>query len=448
MSLFSRRIRPATWLTPALLGVAALLLSLCGGPGALAAEPVAPSAPSLKEMSPEVAALVKALESADAKDRAAAVDGLLKLGSASAPAIPKLAAALMDKSPEVRWRAARAVAEIASGSTTLSSSLMAGLKNPEPLVRAYSAQALGRLGDNRTEVAEALAPLLTDKEPRVRRAAIRTIRQLKLPRSVSIPLFVKTLDSADPNDAIAAVQTLAEAGAEAMPFLLDALKQPRAAYWASVAISEVGPPAKAAVPDLIKMLSSDEPELAFQACMALGSIGPDAKTALPDLEKILNAKVMLGVKYAAAFALGRIATPDDSAAMSALNKAGQTDDKFMQIVCAAALARLHPKDTNEVAKAVKLLIAALNSDDPRLRQASARALQELNHASAVAGPALLAALKDADTDVAMNAIDALGSLGPQSAPKSPSCSRSRSCAHRRCACCRVWGPMPSRRSLA
>ena len=206
------------------------------------------------------------------------------------------------------------------------------LKDDSPQVKAYAASALGHLGDDRPQVAEAMANLLTDSDPVVRRAAPGALRQMKLPREVSIPLFVKVLSNADEGAVMGALQTLAESGEKAVPFLLDALKQPKAAYWACLALAEIGPPAKAAVPDLARLTASDQPEMRLQACMALGAIGPDATSATPGLIKILQSDQMAGVRYGAAFALGRIA-PNDSAAIIALQKAGASDDKFLQIVC-------------------------------------------------------------------------------------------------------------------
>ncbi len=298
----------------------------------------------------------------------------------------------------------------------MSAALADGLRDADAQVRAYSAYALGRLGDARPPVAEAVSALLTDPDPMVRRAALRGLRQMKLPREVSIPLFVKTLSTADQSAVMGGIQTIAESGENALPFLMDALKQPRAAYWACLVLAEIGPAAKAAVPELIKLASSGEPEMRLQACMALGAIGPDAAAALPMLSNIVHSDPLPGVRYAAAFAIGGIGVRD-VASLAALKKAAESDDKFLKIVAAAALARIDPNDKAEVTAAVKLLLEGLQSDSVQVRRASARALQDLKSSSDIVGPALVTALKDKDPAVVGSSLTALAALGPQVVPQ-------------------------------
>lgn len=364
----------------------------------------------------DLASLVKNLNAQDAKDRAAAIDGLADMGADAKPAVSALVGTLGDKSADVRWRAARALGAIGDDNRAVSAALTAALKDESPLVRAYAASALGRLEDTRPDVAEAMAGMLTDEDAMVRRAALRSLRQMKLPREVSIPLFVKTLTHADQMGMMAAIQTIAESGEKAVPFLVDALGQPRAAYWAALTLAEMGPLAKPAVPGLARLLSSNEPETRLQACMALGAIGADAQSALPALVKILGSDPLPGVRYAAAFAIGGIRVRDE-AAIAALRKAGQSNDKFLRIVAAAALARILPDDKAEVTAAVKLLIDGLKSDSVQLRQASARALQELKSASDIVGPALISALKDSDPMVQHDSLVAIASMGPVMLPQ-------------------------------
>ena len=360
--------------------------------------------------------VAKKLASADEKERAAAVDALTELGENAKPAVPALVGALRDKAPEVRWRAARALAAIGNDNITVSHGLTAGLKDENAQVRAYSAYAFGALKDDRSEVADTMFVLLTDSDAMVRRAAMKALRQMKLPREVSIPLFVKTLSHADQTAVMGAMQTISEAGDAAVPFLIDALKRPESAYWACLTLAEIGPPARGAVGPVAQLLTAKEPEIRLQACMALGAIGSDAKEALPGLLKLLQNDSLAGVRYSAAFAIGGIGVADEGA-ISALNAAIESNDKFLATVAAAALLRIQPGNKKESAKAVKLLLDGLQTGDERIRQASARALFELKTSSDVLGPALIAALKNSDPAVAKDSLQALGALGPAFLPQ-------------------------------
>ena len=53
-------------------------------------------------------------------------------------------------------------------------------------------------------------------------------------------------------------------------------------------LARIGPDAKAAVPDLVKMLQANDIRVRKYAARALGQIGPDAGVAVPDLIKALN----------------------------------------------------------------------------------------------------------------------------------------------------------------
>lgn len=400
MTLFVRR----SWRSAALRATGLLLMGAIGAVGDRGASAA------------DATALAKDLSAKEAKTRADAVDAIGDLGPQGKDAAAALVAALNDTSPDVRWRAARALANVGLSEDNVVSGLMADLKDENPTVRAYSAYALGMLGANSPPVVEGLAGLTTDKESLVRRAALRSLQKLKLPTAVSIPLFVKTLSSAQPDAVSAALQTIAEAGEKAVPFLQAALDHPQAASWACIALSEMGPAAKESVPALTKLLSSKQPNLRLDACMALGAIGPDAKGALPALAKLVESDPFPGVRYAAAFAIGGIAT-QSSAAESVLEKMSAGDDKFLRTVAAWAMARMDPKNEARLTKATNLLIEGLESGNPAVRLAAVRALQDLRPASDKVGPALVAALKDADPEVAKNAISALGSMGPQITPQ-------------------------------
>ncbi len=227
---------------------------------------------------PDPAALIKNLKAEDVKQRVAAVDGLADMGPEARSAGPALAPLLKDPSPEVRWRTARAIASVGHAGSETAAALVADLADDDPRVRAYAAFALGSLEIKTPAVISAIGAQIADPDPLVRRTAFRTLRKMDLPSSVTVPLWVKTMATTNPDAAMAAAQTLAEGGEKSVAFLRAALADPKAAYWACLALAEIGPPAKDATPDIAKLLTSAEPNVRLEASMALGAIGARPRT--------------------------------------------------------------------------------------------------------------------------------------------------------------------------
>ncbi|HEX7448794.1 MAG TPA: HEAT repeat domain-containing protein [Pirellulales bacterium] len=331
----------------------------------------------------DAASLAKALAGASADERVKAADGLADLGGSAKSAVPALVKALGDS---------------------------------DAAVRGHAAYALGQIGDQGSAVVNGLVALATDRDALVRRAAIRALRSLRLPHNVVIPKMVKTLKSAAPAEAAAILSTLAEAGREAVPFLVECLDDQDASYWACLALAQIGPDAKAAVAKLASLEQREEPEVRLQALVALGEIGPDARSALPVVVKALETDKTVGVRYAAAYALGQIGGSDQQS-RAALLTAMDGDDAFLQVVAAWAVAGAARGDKPLQEKATKLILAGLKSDNVDLRRAAARAFAEINPPPEVVAPVLLKAIQDDDPSVIGNAVDALASLGPRIVPR-------------------------------
>ena len=358
-----------------------------------------------------ISKLTEALDHSDAEQRSAAVDQLGDLGARARSAIPALIKALDHADDELRWRAARALGAI-SVTHDAAPALTARLSDPHPLVRAHAAYALGKIGKSDEAIVAALAAAIGDEDAAVRRAAAGALRALPADPDVVRPIMVKMLENAEPRAIVHAVEALAEGGKERVPVLIEALKHPEARYWVCLILSEIGPDAETAVPALIEVLADELPEVRMEASLALGKIGPAAASAVPALKKALD-DPQQGGRYTAVYALGSIGSADADSELEALV---EQDDAFLQMLAVWALARIHPDDTARTATAVPLIVAALTHDDVRLRSAAARALSELKAPPEIVGPALIAALKDAEPVVLANASDALASLGAAALP--------------------------------
>jgi HEAT repeat protein len=78
-------------------------------------------------------------------------------------------------------------------------------------------------------------------------------------------------------------------GKRASPWRED-LKSPSASErWRAVwALGQIGPPAKAAIPEITQLVKDPNPIVRFMAAEALGRFGPDAKSAIPVLREAMR----------------------------------------------------------------------------------------------------------------------------------------------------------------
>ena len=117
---------------------------------------------------------------------------------------------------------------------------------------------------------------------------------------------------------------------------------------AVIALGEMGPDARAAVPELVSVLRLSPWRgfaIRWHVVDTLGKIGPDAKPAILELAKILrNREEELGLRESAAEALGDIGcdTPDAVNALSDVARHGDTDQQFRKNLV-AALRKINPK---------------------------------------------------------------------------------------------------------
>ena len=117
------------------------------------------------------------------------------------------------------------------------------------------------------------------------------------------PMAVEMME--EPLFASRMIETIVMRGENAIPFLLKALENKRAAYWACLAIEELGEKASSTVPALVDLLDAGpEDSLKLQALLALAKIGPQA--AAPAKKQVLAAlgtdssdSVLTGAAFAA-----------------------------------------------------------------------------------------------------------------------------------------------------
>ncbi|MCE5301574.1 MAG: HEAT repeat domain-containing protein [Planctomycetaceae bacterium] len=327
-----------------------------------------------------VASLTTALKSADEAARLDAIQKLGSLGEGAAPAVAPLTEQLKDASAKVR---------------------------------AHAAWALGRIGPSAGAAIPALLEMLKDPDADVRRQAVEAAVRIHPGADVPMPLGVKVLEDADPGVRMRIMSAIAESGEQAVPGLIQILDNDNVAYWACIALREMGPVAKAAVPALTAKLKDSHPEIRREAILALGAMEQAAAVAAPQIAEALKDK---DTTVAATFALGRIGViPADVDALIRANT--KSDDALLSTASLWTLARVHPEDKDLRRTVTERLVDRLKNPNPLIRIASARGLASLPPAPEITLPIWEKAFQNADETEVFHALDALASLGPVATPQ-------------------------------
>lgn len=339
--------------------------------GLLLAMVVCPLVAKAEEKS--VRELIAALESDRPAERLASIDQLGLMGSEAAAAVPALTNVL---------------------------------KDPSAVVRAHAANSLGRMGSAARSAVPALMSLVGDEDGAVRREAIEALAAIRPGPKVTVPLLVKMLNDSAPEVAIRAASALADRGKEAVPFLLEALQDGQAAYWACLVISEMGPEAAETVPALMKLLDGADHQLRREAILALAEIGPAAAPAVSALARALDDEIHAA---AATYALGRIGGISRPLERR-IKENTEAGDPLLRIISVWTLARTHRDDETRMRKAVACLAEGLKCEHRLAREAAARALVDLDPDPEIVRAALKKALEGAKPEVLDTAMDAMAAM--------------------------------------
>jgi len=338
------------------------------------------AARGIAAQAPTTAALKAALKNPDEKARIAAIDSLAKLGPGAQDAVKDLAEQLADKSAMVRAHAAWALGRVGKGAQSAAPALVKSAADPDFHVRRESVEALMSIGD--VELANpVLAAALEDKEPSVR---------------------------------VAALDALTEFGAAGVPVLASALSKPDTRYWAALALGELGPVAKGALPQLTEALSDEHPDVRREILLAIGRLGAEAAPAVPTITKLVSDKDQ-SVQNAAAYSLGQIGPPAKSS-LDALREGMKSTDELMPTVCAWAMARIEPDSKEAWANAKPLLLAALRHKNPRVQALSLKGLLDMGTPPAELLPVLNEVLAESDPKLVDEILAVLASSGHEGLP--------------------------------
>jgi HEAT repeat protein len=260
--------------------------------------------------------------------------------------VPVLANALKDENSLVRRSAAFALGNLGNDAAAALDALDSAMSDPVPAVRQNVAWALGKLGgDSLPSIRKALvdtdslvqrdgATALASFDPKAARPALDDLLGLCLKnnsevRKAALGVIVKIVgpdDKAavaplrqallDPDSEVRANAALAlsniggKNALAALPLLRNAMRTSvdvDLRRQAAVAIRNIGPEAKDAVPDLVEALRDPDEETRTNAALALGGIGENAASAVPALVRVVaDPQQMSATRIEAAVALSRI----------------------------------------------------------------------------------------------------------------------------------------------
>ena len=154
--------------------------------------------------------------------------------------------------------------------------------------------------------------------------------------SPDVAALSKQLVSTDPQQRAAAAELLSRAGEDAAVAAVQLVTacgdaDERVREFAVAALEDLGAPAAADIPALIKLVDSPDPLAAYWAITLLGRSGKNAAEAVAVLVASVESSADLSVRQRAAWALGKIG-PVASAARGTLKRAaGQGDERLARL---------------------------------------------------------------------------------------------------------------------
>ncbi len=330
-------------------------------------------------------------------------------GQVESASVEKLIADLKNSDEKVRVAATDALAAKGAAAKEATQALAALLSDPSENVRAHAAHALMQIGPDAVAVAPALARAISDPDYHVRRMAIAALERIHPEPEVVISALAKALEDVDSSVRVAALSSLTDYKSAAVPVLSKALEKPGIRYWAALALGELGPEARDAVPALAAALNDERPEVRREVLIALARVGAEAHAAVPAIAKQL-ADEDESVAHAAAFALGSIG-PEAASATESLQSVFGKENKLSECINCWALARIHPQDAAVRERAIGLLLETVKNDNPRVQSAAVRGLMDLKAPPQQLVPALGYVVLNGEEPAVGEALGALALLG-------------------------------------
>jgi HEAT repeat protein len=365
----------------------------------------------LAEIGPEakvaVPALTKVLSDERAEVRLQATIALGEIGPGAAPASGALQGLLNDQFPAVRTAAIFALGRI--GDRTAAAAIAKADQTDDPFLHAISIWAQAKLNpdDDRLQTAAValLVKLLGVEDRGLAQVAARALADLGATNQMVERELDKLFENADEEQANRIVRSLASLGPRVVPYAMRSLKHPDRRATALQVLGRLGADAAPAVPNLVELLAIDDPALRAEVLQILGDIGPQAEPAVGAATSAL-VDPDRNIVLTAAYCVGKIGPPA-KAAVPDLRKLLMTEDRVVRLTALWALIQIGPKSEGLVESALPVLTDALKHDRDFVRLQAVIALGDLGPPAEPAMAALEEASRDQSPAVRRAAVEAI-----------------------------------------
>ena len=244
--------------------------------------------------------------------------------------VPVLIQVLDDIDPIIRDCAAHTLGMIGEPASAAVPALTAALNDPDEEVRYSAAFALGQMGPAAAVASPALVQTLGDLNPIVATKAMIALITIGPPAKAALLEGI-----ADNKDNISffclAIGALGHTGSDeqTVEVLLKALNHAKSKirFRAAHALAVLKTPPDVIVPALVAKFNDESPGVREASVLSLGKIGPPARDAVPALIKVLERADRV-LRRRTAWALMQIGTPEAVAAVQAAIEA--FDDPWLE----------------------------------------------------------------------------------------------------------------------
>jgi HEAT repeat protein len=392
----------------------------------------------------EINDMIKRLKHEDPGARAYAASRLGEIGPKASRAIPDLMNALINDTDDlVTFHAAISISEMGNAAVScipvlitemkkkkgscqaimIAFEKMGGLakgtvndliemlKDKNEPIREHAYITLGSIGKGAPEIIGILAGKLKDEDVQMRAGILRALSIIGENAAGTLPEIMKLVEDDNPKIRAVALNACFNIG-KAKPELIKLYKEKLAdrdgnvRWTAASAISGIGEPAKECANALLDGLEDNYSHVKADCAEALGNMSSLVPQAIPKLVNLL-ADGSPYVREAAENALVKFG----EAAISDLAEAMKSGDRSKMYYAGKALSRIGEKT-------IAVLIQLLDDDKPSVRASAVQALEYMGPPARKAVPNLLDMAKEADGQMKMAIIKALGEIA---APEAYSC---------------------------
>lgn len=356
---------------------------------------------------PALAAIVPYLDHKDKDLKARAILALAHLGPTAKKELPKILPLFQDPDKTMRRGAIQIIGNLRGDGVEGVPMLLEAMKSRDATTRCEAAFALWKVNHD-PKALEVFRKALKHEDDDIRQLALSALGQIGPAARSTLPAVKESLrDDVEAVRANAAVTLGHLDNSQAtIKTLIDLLRDDavEVRLGAALALAQIGPPARAAVPQLEEALR--DPRMQDPILRLLGEIGPAAAAAVPTLLGLLKKKDNQ-VNLLAARTLGLIGPEAKSAVPRIMELVKEEESDDVRITLMDALARIGPN----AKESLELVRGQLKSGDSMVRVQAAETLWKVGKEPGVVA-ILGAALKDPERRVRSEATWVLGTIGP------------------------------------